>query len=823
MNISSDELFHLDVCSFIENTISKNKGGEVFFIGFTDEEGLVCRAEAVAFGSEDSVPAPLAEGLKGDLVIHNHPSGDLRASNPDVNIASLLATHKLGFYIVDNECTQVNVVYKAKPKINLSSSYILSIFQKEGLLAEMIGAYEERPEQEQLVEAVVRAINQSEILMAEAGTGTGKSFAYLIPATLWAVQSEKRVFLTTQTINLQNQIAKKDASLVASLVERLTGVRAKFAVLVGRANYVCPKMVEELLHDHEKTYSLFDNADNAQLMLSRIGEWMSNSAEGLKSEFPEAIPSDLWEEINATTPSCPRKDCPLYDRCFYYRARMNAEAAQVVIGNHALLFAAIDEEQGFLSTIPQFSGLVMDEAHHIENTALRAMAEDFSFGGIAWRLTRLFRRRGGRDMGQLPILLNRIVLETVPRASELYLESCNAAIDLRNSLGDKEENLRTLLNDAPPSIELNPQVLQQPVWQEIKSILDDLFAHVRSLEISLSELNECLAPYTSDEKLRDTLRVVMLHSDALSKMRQCFIHIFSVEEDPRYAVKQVEITGRNLRFSAGPAEVGDFLAQHVFRTKEFVVFTSATLSANKSFSFFSEGAGLPFVEGERSVQSISLPSPFNYPKQMEMLVLDETKLNPSQSRRQRYEILSDSICLTGGGALILFTSYKAMDEAYNELRDELLAAGLYPMSQRERSRENLLEIMKTKDYVVLFATSSFWEGIDVPGEHLRFVVIDKLPFESPDDPLHRAKSKLIESKGGNPFTEYSLPLAIIRFKQGIGRLIRTKSDRGVLLVMDGRIHSKFYGKAFLEAAGKAPIFRVGPREIPLRIKNFFKI
>ncbi|MGL5722733.1 MAG: helicase C-terminal domain-containing protein [Brevinema sp.] len=825
MNVSSDELFHLEVCSFIEKTITANKGGEVFFIGFTDDDGLVCRVEPIAFGSEDSVPAPLADGLKGDLVIHNHPSGDLRASNPDVNIASLLATKKLGFYIVDNECTMVNVVYKAKPKVNLSPQEILSIFQKDGVLAEMIGAYEERPEQEQMVQAVVQAINAGEILMAEAGTGTGKSFAYLIPAALWAIQSEKRVFLTTQTINLQNQIAKKDASLVSSLVERLTGMRPKFAVLVGRANYVCPKMVEELLHDHEKTYSLFDNADNAQLMLSNISAWMNGSEEGLKSEFPEAIPSDLWEEINATTPSCPRKECPLYDRCFYYRARMNAEASQVVIGNHALLFAAIDEEQGFLSTIPQFSGLVMDEAHHIENTALRAMAEDFSFGGLSWRLTRLFRRRGARDMGQLPILLSRIALETVPRASELYVEACNAAVDLRNSLGDKEDVIKSLLQDAPPSIELTPQVLQQPVWQEIKSVLDDLFAHVRSLEISLSELNECLAPYTTDEKLRDTLRVVMLHADALSKMRQCFLHVFALEEDPRYAVKQVEIMGRTLRFSAGPAEVGDFLAQHVFRTKEFVVFASATLSANKSFSFFSEGAGLPFVEGERTVNSISLPSPFDYPKQMEMLVLDETKLNPNfqQARRQRYEILSESICLTGGGALVLFTSYKAMDEAFTALKDELYAAGLHPMSQRERSREDLLETMKEKDYAVLFATSSFWEGIDVPGEHLRFVIIDKLPFESPDDPLHRAKSKLIESKGGNPFNQYSLPLAVIRFKQGIGRLIRTKSDRGVLLVMDGRIHSKFYGKAFLEAAGKAPVFRVGPDEIPKRIKNFFKI
>ena len=823
MNVPSDELFHLEVCSFIEQTIASNKGGEVFFVGFTDDDGLVCRVEPIAFGSEDSVPAPLADGLKGDLVIHNHPSGDLRASNPDVNIASLLATKKLGFYIVNNDCTEASVIYKPKPKVNLSPEEILAIFQKDGLLAEMIGAYEERPEQEQMVQAVVQAINAGEILMAEAGTGTGKSFAYLIPSALWAVQSEKRVFLTTHTINLQNQIAKKDASLVASLVERLTGTRPKFAVLVGRANYVCPKMVEELLYDHDKTYSLFDNADNVQSTLSNIASWMNTSEEGLRGEFPEAIPPDLWEEINATTPTCPRKECPLYEKCFYYRARMNAEAAQVVIGNHALLFAAIDEEQGFLSTIPQFSGLVMDEAHHIENTALRAMAEDFSFGGIAWRLTRLFRRRGDRTMGQLSILQSRIALETVPRASELYLEACNAAIDLRNSLNDKEDRVRSLLLDSPPSIELNPEVLQHATWQEIKSVLDDLFAHVQSLEISLAELNECLAPYTTDEKLKDTLRVVMLHSEALSQMRQCFIHVFALEEDPRYTVKQVEITNRSLRFSAGPAEVGDFLAQHIFRTKEFVVFSSATLSANKSFAFFAEGAGLPFVEGERAVKDISLPSPFNYPKQMEMLVLDESQIPPRESRRQRYEILSESICLTGGGALILFTSYKAMDEAFNSLKDEFFAAGLYPMSQRERSREDLLETMKTKDYAVLFATSSFWEGIDVPGEHLRFVIIDKLPFESPDDPLHRAKSKLIESKGGNPFTQYSLPLAVIRFKQGIGRLIRTKSDRGILLVMDGRIHSKFYGKAFLEAAGKAPIFRVGPREIPTRIKNFFKI
>lgn len=824
MTQTTDELFLPEICSKISHAIASNKGGEVFFVAFTNNQGFVCAAEAVAFGSEDSVPAPLADGMKGDLVIHNHPSGDLRASTPDVNIAALLATHKLGFYIINNDCTEVNVVYKPKPKVHLGAKEILGIFQKNGILAEMIGAYEERPEQEQMVSSIIQAVNGGEILLAEAGTGTGKSFAYLIPAALWAVQSDKRVIVTTHTINLQNQIAKKDAQLVASLVERLTGKRPLFSVLVGRSNYICPKMVEELLEDPAKTRSLFDNEESTAHTLDMISQWIPRAAEGLRGELPDTVSAELWEEINATTPSCQRKECPLYDKCFYYKARMAAEAAHVIIGNHALLLAAIDEEQGFLSTIPQFSGLVMDEAHHLETVALRAMAETFSFGSIAWRLSRLYRRRGIREMGQLALLPAVAALPTVPKAEELYHEAIDSITAFKDFLNDKEQEFRSLLGNTPPTLELSPALLISPLWIDLKGILSDIFAKVRSLEITLTELEKALGEHFPNiEKIKDVLRVIALHVGALAEMRLCHDHLFGITPDETLVVKQLEITQRQVRFSAGPAEMGDFLAKHLFRPKEFVIFTSATLSVNGNFDFFNQGVGLSYVQNEKNINQISLPSPFNYAQQMEMLVLKEEGLLPHRALQERYHLLEDAVCLTGGGALILFTSYRAMDEAFAALKDAFLEAGLHPISQRERSREELLETIKEKDYAVLFATSSFWEGIDVPGEHLRFLVIDKLPFENPEDPLLKAKSKIIEEKGGNAFMEYSVPLAVLRFKQGIGRLIRSKSDRGMLLVLDGRIYSKRYGKAFLDTARPAPSYYLSHQEILSRIKYFFKI
>ena len=820
----TSSLFHPNIAREIAQIIESHHGDEVFFVAWVDKEGIVSEFEAIAFGNEESVPAPLAEGLKGDLVIHNHPSGDLRASNPDINIASLLATRKLGFYIINNDCSEVNIVYKPKPRVFLSENQVVGLFQEKGLLAEYMGMYEERKEQEMLVQKIVHAINEDQILMAEAGTGTGKSLAYLIPAALWAVQSEKRVFVTTHTINLQNQIAQKDAELVSTIVERVTGIRPRFAVLVGRANYLCPKNLHELQTEEDKTLSLFDNPSSIANQIELINTWAENTTEGLRAEIPERISNDLWEEISAATPNCPRKECPFYTECFYYKARMTAEASHILIGNHALLLAAIDDENGFMPTIPHFSGLVLDEAHSLSNITLQSMAESFSFGSIVWRFSRLYRQKGDRFFGQLGLLRDRSALDRFPELSDIFATISNGILSLSQSLKDRESQFRDILHGKVElSTEINQEILNTPHWKAAKNLLSTLFDEIRRIEVNTTKLIEKTEEAIPDARILEILKVIAIHNTALHDMRQTFEKIFNNLDADAVAVKQMELMGNAITFSAGPASVGDFLARHIFRPKDFTIFASATLSINKKFDFFKDGIGLNYVE-EKNIDSTVLPSPFDYKNQMAVLVVNESFLSSGKQEQEKLDLVRQAVFMSGGGALLLFTSRKAMNMAYEVLGDDFYSAGLHPLKQGEYSREHLINTMRAKDYSVLFGTASFWEGVDVQGDHLRLLIIDKLPFDSPYHPLTKAICRLIEEEGRNSFTEYSVPRAVLKYKQGIGRLIRSKKDRGILLVLDGRIFSKpFYGKNFVETAKPANSLYLSPTEILTRVEKFFKV
>ena len=819
----TSELFHPHVISEMSTIIQNHHGDEVFFIAWVDRSGIVSEFEAIAFGNEQSVPAPLADGLKGDLVVHNHPSGDLRASNPDINIASLLATKKLGFYIINNECSEVNVVYKPKPRIFLQEKQLLSIFQKDGALEEVIGSYEERKVQETLVQKIVKTINDDQILMAEAGTGTGKSLAYLIPTTIWAVQSDKRVFVTTHTINLQNQIAQKDAELVSTIVERITGIKPRFAVLVGRSNYLCPKALHEFQTESDKAISLFDNPNSIKNQLEVIAIWSKNTEQGLRSEIPEKISPELWEELSASTPNCPRKECPFYTDCFYYKARMVAEASHILIGNHALLLAAIDDEQGFMPTIPHFSGLVIDEAHSLSMITLGSMAESFSFGSILWRLSRLYRQKGDKFFGQLSLLRDRSTLDRSNELSDLFHKTSSEVLTITASLKEREQQFRNLLQEhVELSTEITQDLFNQPHWKTAKSLLSTLFDELRLLESHLTKLIERTAEIIPENRVLEILRVVELHNTALHNMRQTFEKIFNNLDADTVAVKQMEFNNNAITFSAGPASVDDYLARHIFRPKDFTIFSSATLSINKTFNFFSEGIGLQYVE-EKRIDNVILSSPFDYKTQMEILVVNEQYLNPRQIEQDKLDLVRQAVLTVGGGTLLLFTSYRAMDNAFRVLADEFSNIGLYPLKQGDYSRDYLINTMRSKDYSVLFGTSSFWEGIDVQGDHLRFIVIDKLPFDNPFNPLTRAICRLIEAQGKNSFSEYSIPRAVIKYKQGIGRLIRSQKDRGVLLVLDSRIFSKAYGKNFIQAGKPSESLYLPPAEILSKIETFFKV
>lgn len=818
----SIDYFHPHVIEYISQQIAQHHGDEVFFVAWVDREGIVSECEAIAFGNQEAVPAPISEGLKGDLVIHNHPSGDLRASNPDINIASLLATKKLGFYIVDNTCSEVNIVYKPKNRVFLSETQLLSIFKKNGALEEFMGFYEERPEQEQLVQKITSAINENTVLLAEAGTGTGKSLSYLIPTALWAVMSQKSVFISTHTINLQNQIVQKDADIVSAIIERITGQKVNFAVLVGKSNYLCLKALDELLHDSDKNQLLFDDMEHINNQLNLISIWAEKTEDGLRGNIPEKISSDLWEEISAATPNCPRRECPFYTDCFYFKARMAAEASHILIGNHALLLAAIDDEQGFLSTIPHFSGIILDEAHTLPMITLQAMAESFSFGSIMWRLNRLYRQKRNKEFGHLSLLRDRSGLDRSPELADLYHKITMNILSIAQHMNKRELFLRDLLQDKVEiSTEITGELLSKEPWITVRQTLTGLFEDIRVLESDMAKLLEKFQEQ-DNESITGILRTLDIHTNGLHAMRQTFEKIFNNLDADNIAVKQMEFSNTAINFSAGPASIEDYLTKFIFRPKEFTILSSATLSVNNNFDFFKEGIGLNYMEKDH-IDQIILPTPFNYQEQMEIFVVNEQFLTYGKQEEEKLELVREAILAVGGGALLLFTSYRAMDKAYQALAEDFSQNGLHPLRQGEYSREYLINTMRAKDYSVLFGTSSFWEGVDIQGDHLRFVIIDKLPFDNPFNPLIKAISRLYEEKGRNPFNDFSVPRAVLKYKQGIGRLIRSKKDRGILLVLDSRIFSKNYGKNFIQAAKPANSFYLAPRDILTRIKTFFNI
>lgn len=819
MNQTSTLFFHPDVIKEIKESIVSHDYAEVFFVGWVDELNVVTECCAVAFGNDEMVPSPLGDALKGDLVIHNHPSGDLRASNADVTVASLLATKKMGFYIIDNHCSEVNVVYKPKPRISLSIKQLSSIFKNGGLLEEYLGYYEDRPEQEILVSKIAKTINQKQILLAEAGTGTGKSLSYLIPAALWATQSDRRIFVSTHTINLQNQLIQKDAELVSSIVEKVIGIRPRFALLVGKSNYLCLKYLEEIRLDRLRRDFLFEDSQNIRNQLDLIHIWAERTENGLRSEIPEKISSDLWEEISAATPNCPKKACSFYSDCFYYRARMLAESAHIIIGNHALLLATIDNEKGLSTVIPHFSGIVIDEAHNLFLSTLSAMAETFSFQSLTWRFSRLYRQKGDKVFGQLSLIRDRLNIDSKPELSEHLHLICQKILHTSEILKNKESEIFFLLSSQTETqMELSAELLKTDLWKKIRVSLDTIFFHIKEIELQITLFSEKIKNDISDEKILESLRVIDLQNEALHKIRKIFEQIFNPENEILEIIKQIELTKKTIAFMIGPIEVGDFLAKHIFRSKDFTIFTSATLTTEDTFNFFSESIGLPFVDQEK-IQEIKLLSPFDYENQMSILVLDDK--NEIGKEQRKLSLIKAAILNAQGGTLLLYTSYKAMDKAFSSLYRDLVSTNLLPLKQGDHPREYLIHKMQEKDFTVLFGTSSFWEGIDIQGNHLRLLIIDKLPFDNPSNPLTKAICRLMDSKNRNSFVEFSLPRAVLKYKQGIGRLIRSKKDEGILLVLDNRIFTKFYGQSFIKIALPCKSKFLNSEKIKTYVQEFF--
>jgi ATP-dependent DNA helicase DinG len=645
-----------------------------------------------------------------------------------------------------------------------------AVFAPGGPLARHISAFEPRSGQQAMAMAVARAFEDGGVLLAEAGTGTGKTLAYLVPAIL----SRERVLISTGTKNLQEQIFFKD---IPALREAL-GIPFTATYMKGRANYLCLHRLDQLNDGAEGGALLAASHD---VFLPIIREWSTTTETGDRAEIEE-LPEDIafWNEVSATAETCLGTECPRYDDCFVTRMRQQAAASDVVIVNHHLLCAdAAVRQRAFGEVIPACSRAIVDEAHQLEDVA----TQYFGFSVSTYRIEEL-----ARDVERLAaFVVEARARDRIGRALDRLRDHSRAfftELSFAHRSGDRprtEERVR-----ATPTSLLRANEAAADLTGALDVLETALAPLVRIKPDATDDLGD-----DSDGPSEQAATLVRRTGELRTELR-----FLLRASEPEY-VYFVEFRGRGLFLRASPIDVSAIVRDLLLDRMRTTVLTSATLTVDGGFSYIRDRLGI------RSAAEIRLPSEFDFERQT-VLYLPPRMPDPRSPEfagaagREVIEILRR----TRGRAFVLFTSYATL-RAVQAMAEMALDYPIFVQGSMPRSL--LLKRFRETPHAVLLATSSFWQGVDVVGDALSCVIIDKLPFASPGDPVMAARIEAIRGRGGEPFDEYQVPLAILALRQGLGRLIRHRSDRGVLAVLDPRLRTKGYGRRFLASLPPAPV------------------
>ena len=673
----------------------------------------------------------------------------------------------------------------------------------EKRLRDIMPHYEEREPQTIMFDQVMNALDQDKHLLIEAGTGTGKSLGYLIPSIYQSVKQDQKVMVSTHTINLQEQLRERDIPLLTQVVP----FPFKAAVFKGRQHYLCLRKFEHKINRRDFINPKEDTITAAQMIV-----WLAQTESGDDEELSlGGRAGDFWETVSSDSDSCQGRACPWFRKCYYHRAKHEAGIADVVITNHSKLFTDVKAGHQLL---PSYERLVIDEAHHLEDVAGKHLGLHLKYFTVVHTLTRLYK---DARSGQLPALRQLLQSSAYEQAGEwtaVIDRMSEDLVDVKEHWDKLSELLFGLLperSDAAPgdggqyTLRLQPGKKPKE-WETLAALENQIFVTVgeivRKGEKMLAEYKEEQDDYGSDSLITDIGGLLKDLSSERENLR------FFMTLNDETVVYWMEASGhfrsKSLQLYAVPVDVSKQLKELFFDKKKSVILTSATLSVDKSFQYMIDNLGLQEDQDSGRLVTVQLPSPFRYRDQALLVIpRDFPSVKGSVGDALFVETLArslaDAAIATHGRMLVLFTSYRMLRQVYEPLKEALAQSDIAVLGQGvdSGSRTKLIRRFTDSSASVLLGTSSFWEGVDIPGEALTCLAIVRLPFQPPNHPLVEAKSELLQRQKKNPFMKLSVPQAVIRFKQGFGRLVRTAHDRGIVIVYDTRVIESYYGKYFL--------------------------